>query len=176
MVVLDPGRPKADRGGSVEVFFRSAEDEAAWADLPASAGLRRSLVDPANRRWRLDVEGTTEAVAVAGRWLQANRDRLWTAYRQPAGRPDFDRRPVLARLSAPEAARCLLREQKGGFGGELAAFPAGETPGEAWVRLAATLSGIPCYRLAVGRLEEELDLLLRLAPPGPVPRDAPPGP
>ncbi len=162
VVALDPGTGPEKAGGAVEVFFRSADDEAAWDGLPDMGDLRRVLLDPAERRWRLEVGDSVAAAAAAGRWLQENRERLWTAYRTPFGLPDFGRTPRLTPLSAPEAARRLRREQTGGFGGELAAFPSGETPGEAWVRLAATLAGTPCYLLAVGRLEEELDLLTGL--------------
>ena len=176
VVLLDKGAGDGGERRTVEVFLRPGKAGMAWDGLPETGAVRRSPVDPAAGRWRLDVAETPEAAAAVSRWLRDNRDRVWTAYCSPSAPPDFHRTPRLASIRPAEAARGLLREMTGGFGGELAAFPTRETPGEAWVRLAATLSGIPCYRLDVGRLEEELDLLLRLARPGPVPRDAPPGP
>lgn len=157
VVVLDTGVGRAS--GPVEVFFRSGADERAWDDLPETSGVRRSLIDREARRWRIDVAETAAAVTAVGRWLKANRGRLWTAYRHPGGPPDFGGEPRLERIPASEAARLLLRETTGGVGGELAAFPSRGTPGEAWVGLAGALSDTPCYRMGVGRLGEEVGLL-----------------
>ena len=90
--------------------------------------------------------------------LEKYRDDIWDAYRMPTGPHEFDKQPALSRIQNDEACFYLLRELKR----ETAAHFRGPVrkPGELFMELNTLLDGVRCYRLSLGRLDLELNLVL----------------
>jgi len=89
--------------------------------------------------------------------LDAHQDDIWNVYRVPSSTHDFDKEPALMRIRNDEASFYLLRELKR----ETAArfTKNAHQPGLLFMEMNALLGGVRSYRLSVGKLDLETNLV-----------------
>jgi len=90
------------------------------------------------------------------RWRQV---LLFEIIRGRGTRPNFDREPELAPLSASEAAREFLRHLKGGPRSALLRHEFGGRAARLYLAAVSLTAGMDCYRLKVGRLDSMVQMI-----------------
>lgn len=76
--------------------------------------------------------------------------------------PDFEASPHLMPISPAEAAMDLVRRFRGGQDSALLQKEHGGNAAHLFLEMAEMVSGLDCYRLSVGRLDQTADLICKL--------------
>ena len=156
--------PAGHRDGDSWYILLDRLDDRLLADLRSEQGVQgaqvvRGAPYPAVRLMLMP--GSVHAVEARIEALCDERGTLlFEMVQGREGPPDFDRAPSLAPLSTTDAARELLRYFKGGPRSRLLRELHGGSAARLLLDLADLTARMRCYRLAVGRLEPAVDLIV----------------
>ena len=152
LICLDAGERPGDIRLAAEL--RSGEEQAFVEDMAGIEAVRMTRLSPDFPKWRISYPAHAPLSSAVGRVIEKHRDRIWNLYRMDRVRPDFDRPPVPIPLAGYEAALAIMGELKQKPDSSRSDWGRTESPGAYFAILAGLLSGVSCYRLTVGRLEE----------------------
>lgn len=161
LLILDPG-PKARAMGRLVIGAREPGWEPlldALVRLHPGIEVTRPLTDVAE--FRLDYPLEQGLAVRLADLLEEHRDHLLNVFRGETARPDFSRSPALETIPAHQAAFGLLP----GLKQRIDSSGRGRDAGSAMrmKELIEHIGDTSCFRLTVGRLEEQEPLVRQLA-------------
>jgi hypothetical protein len=159
MIHLDPGPPK----NYVDLEIEMKNDPRPFIrKLRALKGLELKIRDEGFIVLQVRYPQNQGLASVIKEIIEDNREDIWRSRAVINASPEFNKNPVMKRLSAHQAAFLLLEGAKQRF--ETPAEGDGSllSPGRFLFRLSSLLDRIPCHQISVGFLEKMKDLVVNL--------------
>lgn len=160
VVFLDTGLPAAPFH-EIVILFKQA-DGVSVAELAAIGDAEVRQHTDERRRYTVRFPVRRGLSTSVRAYLDRHQEEIWTAYREDAIAPDFRQEPLVDTLPTHEAAFTLLGDLKHDVCGSQAPN-ARLSFSQAVFEVNSLISGVPCFRLRVGRLDSMLDILRETA-------------
>ncbi|MCP4347006.1 MAG: hypothetical protein GY795_15940 [Desulfobacterales bacterium] len=141
----------------LSMFLKQGGDEVI-SDLQKLDGVSTENVRQGLPEWIICYPKGRELTGKIRELLEKHKHSIWNVYRVDSVCPDFEKQAVLTPISTHEAAFRLMRDIKNKIASDVS--PA--SPLNMLMTLSELITGIPCYRLSVGRLETMRELILEL--------------
>ena len=152
LVCLDSGGNSGEI--QLEAGLKDEGEQPFVHDMRGIDGVMLTRLSPDLAEWRIAYPAGKGLSSRVRRVIERHRDQIWNIYRSDRAHPDFDRTPALTLLAGHEAALAIMGELKQEPDFLRGGRDTVEGPGPFFAALLEILSGIACYRLTVGRLEE----------------------
>jgi hypothetical protein len=162
LICLEVGTAEKSMG-KLRVALREGLEASFLDQFQGLQGIEIQKVD-ASMEWLIQYPREGNFTRRIKELLHQHRDAIWNVYSLPDVHPDFSVEPVMARIPSHEAAFFLLRELKHSLMEERPHSRALK-PGVLMSHLGSLLSGVICFRLSPGPLDQRLNLIQKALNP-----------